>query len=140
MISVRIHSPAMDHLQVDFPTCDCTPTRRKIPRPECSSTSVAGFIVTASFWAWMTLSIMSMTSMSRSRDQTWITSVNGMVARDEGKDSMPGMLKVILMLLKESQKNCYLCRSILGKCSFKFVQNMILRWGHNWGQFLHINT
>lgn len=49
----------------------------------------------------MTLSIMSMTSMSRSRDQTWITSVNGMVARDEGKDSMPGMLKVILMLKKD---------------------------------------
>lgn len=98
MISVRIHSPAVDHLQVDFPICDCTPARRRIHHPECSSTSVAGFIATTNFWTWMTLSIMSMTSMSRSSDQMWITSVNGMVVLDEGKDSMPGMVKVILMI------------------------------------------
>lgn len=44
-----------------------------------------------------------------------------MVVRDEGKDLMLGMLKVILMFKKVRKIVICVDRSIFGKYSFKFV-------------------
>lgn len=48
----------------------------------------------------------------------WIISVNGMVVRDEGKDLMLGMLKVILMFKKV--RKIVICEEVfLGRNLFK---------------------